>query len=208
VRYSLLDSLASLKPEVSIYYLFGKNAKKVADTMNIKPYALKDVNNTKFIQGYIDAIYIPISNSGEISMIVPELYSSQLSFSIAGTGDWNNEQVLQDNKVYLKNLVFESEYYLDEESSDLADLKAALKKTKYKLNKSFLFGYDAMNLITGIIAEGNTTAKEINSALNSTVSFNAIKSKISLDYNRVNSELNILTYDDGIKRITTYKVLK
>jgi ABC-type branched-subunit amino acid transport system substrate-binding protein len=208
IRYSLIDSLAAMKPEVSIYYLFGKNGKKVADTMNIKPYALKDVNNTKFIQGYIDAIYIPISNANEISMIVPELYSSQLSFFIAGTGDWNNEQVLQDNKVYLKNLAFESEYYLDEESSDLIDLKADLKKTKYKLNKSFLFGYDAMNLIAGIIADGNITAKDINSTLNKVSSYSAIKSKISLDFNRVNSELNILTYDEGMKKITSYKVSK
>lgn len=207
VRYSLIDSLTTFKSEVSIYYLFGKNAKKVADTMNIKPYPVKDING-KFIQGYIDAIYIPISNSNEISLIVPELYSNNLSFFIAGTGDWNNEKVLEDNKVYLKNLIFESEYYPDDDNPDYINLKDEIKMTKYKLNKNFLFGYDAAKLILDIISDGNTTRKQIYDALNKTKSYDAIKSKISLDYKRVNSELNILTYDGGIKRETRFKISK
>jgi ABC-type branched-subunit amino acid transport system substrate-binding protein len=207
VRYSLLDSLAVSKTEVSIFYLLGKNAKKVADTMNIKTYPLKDINS-KFIQGYIDAIYIPISNPAEITMVVPELYSNSLSFFIAGTGDWNNESILEDNKMYLKNLMFESEYHLDEGSSGLEELKEALKKTKYKLNKNFLFGYDAAKLLIDIISDGNTTRSKIYNALNKIYSYDAIKSRISLDYNRVNSELNILTYDSGLKKVAAYKINK
>jgi ABC-type branched-subunit amino acid transport system substrate-binding protein len=207
IRYSLVDSLSVSKTEVSIYYLFGRNAKKVADTMNIKPYPIKDING-KFIQGFIEAIYIPISNSNEISMIVPELYSNNLSFFIAGTGDWNNESTLEENKMYLKNLIFESEYYPDEGSSGYSNLKDELKKTKYKLNKNFLFGYDAAKLLLDIISGGNTTRSQIYDALNKIKSYEAIKSKISLDYNRVNSELNILTYDSGLKREDTYKISK
>jgi len=207
LRYGLLDSLINLKAEVSIYFLFGRNAKKVIDTLNIKPYQLKS-DTLKFIQGYIDAIYIPISNPSEISLLVPELFSSGLAFFIAGTGDWNNDKALEDNKMYLKNLIFESEYYLDEENPKLTELKSALKKTKYKLNKSFLFGYDSMGLLLNIISEGNHTRREIYDALNKVSSYDAIKSKISLDHRRVNSELNILTYNDGLKRICTYKLPK
>lgn len=205
VRYTLLDSMMTYKTDVSIYYLFGKNAKKIIDTLNIKPHPLKP-ETTKFIQGYIDAIYIPISNPTEIGMIVPQLFSYGLSFFIAGTGDWNNEKALKDNAVYLKNLIFESEYYLDESSPKVISLKEKLKATKYKLGKNFLFGYDAMNLLLSIISEGNTTREEIYDALNKVKSFDAIKSKITLDYHRINSELNILTYDNGIKLIGTYKL--
>ena len=205
LRYSLLDSMMTYKIDVSIYYLFGKNAKKIIDTLNIKPHALKP-GNSKFIQGYIDAIYIPISNPSEIGMIVPQLFSYGLSFYIAGTGDWNNEKALKDNAVYLKNLIFESEYYIDENNPKVIELKEKLKGTKYKLNKNFLFGYDAMNLLLSVISEGNTTREQIYDALNKVKSYDAIKCMISLDYHRINSELNILTYNNGVTRLAVYKL--
>lgn len=205
IRYSLLDSLMTFKNDVSIYYLFGKNAKKIIDTLNIKPYPLKK-ETKKFIQGYLDAIYIPISNPSEIGMIVPQLFSYGLSFFIAGTGDWNNEKALKENEVYIKNLLFESEYFLDESSPKLQDLTEKLKQSKLKLNKNFLFGYDTMTLLLSIIEEGNTSRRQIYDALKKVESYEAIKSKISLDYHRINSELNILGYDGGIYRVAAYKL--
>ncbi|HMT10714.1 MAG TPA: hypothetical protein PKA39_03725 [Ignavibacteria bacterium] len=133
--------------DISIYYMFGKNAKKTVDTLNMKPYKLKP-ETTKFVQGVIDAIYIPIANPGEINVIVPQLFSDGLSMYIAGTGDWNNEKTLEENKVYLKNLVFESEYFTGSDDADFSSLKERLKKSKFKLSKNFLFGYDSGKLIT------------------------------------------------------------
>ena len=139
-------------------------------------------------------------------MIVPQLFSYGLSFYIAGTGDWNNEKALKDNAVYLKNLIFESEYYIDENNPKVIELKEKLKGTKYKLNKNFLFGYDAMNLLLSVISEGNTTREQIYDALNKVKSYDAIKCMISLDYHRINSELNILTYNNGVTRLAVYKL--
>jgi ABC-type branched-subunit amino acid transport system substrate-binding protein len=207
IRWSLIDSSISLNMDVSIYYLFGKNAKKIIDTMNIKPYQLKP-ESVKFIQGVIDAIYIPIANPNEINVIVPQLFSDGLSNYIAGTGDWNNEKILEDNKVYIKNLVFESEYYIDDDNPEYADLKERLKKTKFKLSKNFIFGYDAANLIFKMVGNGNTTREQLNSALKNLTGYDAIRSKISLDYHGINSELNILRYDEGIKLVDTYKLSK
>lgn len=204
-RMTLMDSSLTYNMDVSIYYLFGKNAKKIVDTMNIKPYPLK-AESTRFIQGVIDAIYIPISNASEINTIVPQLFSDGLSYFIAGTGDWNNEKILEDNKVYIKSLIFESEYYPDEESSVYQTLKENLAKTKYKLTKNFLFGYDAAELILSLINSGNTTRETLNSALKNLAGYDAIKSKISLDYHGINSELNILRYDEGIKLVDRYKL--
>ena len=206
VRSSLIDSLLSSKADVSIYYLFGKNAKKVIDTMDIKPYQLK-AGASNYIQGYIDGIYVPISNTPEISMIVPQLFSNGLSSYICGNGDWNNEKALEDNKVYLKNLCFESEYFVSDDSA-VQTLKSALKKTKYKLSKNFLFGYDAMSLVLNIISEGHTSREQINDALLKVSGYKGIKSLISLDYHGVNSQLNILTYDNGLKKIMDYKINK
>ncbi len=207
IRNTLLDSLMTYKTDVSIYYLFGRNAKKIIDTLNIKPYRLRP-ETAKFIQGYFDAIYIPISNPSEIGMIVPQLFSYGLSFFIAGTGDWNHEKALKDNEVYLKNLIFESEYFLDQLDPRVTDLSEKLSNTKYRLSKNFLFGYDAMVLLLSLISEGNTTRQQIYEALKKVESYNAIKSKISLDYHRINSELNILEYKDGIKRVAAYKLEK
>ncbi|MCC7159333.1 MAG: penicillin-binding protein activator [Ignavibacteria bacterium] len=207
VRWSLIDSSISFNMDISIYYMFGANAKKIIDTMNIKPYKLKP-ETTKFVQGVIDAIYIPIANPNEINVIVPQLFSDGLSMYIAGTGDWNNEKTLQDNGVYLKNLVFESEYYPREDDPDFSDLKEKLKKTKFKLSKNFLFGFDAAKLIFRLIGDGSKTREGLNTALKNLVNYDAIKSKISLDYHGINSELNILRYEDGIKLVETYKITK
>jgi ABC-type branched-subunit amino acid transport system substrate-binding protein len=207
VRYLLLDSLINSKIDVSIYYLLGRSAKKTLDTMNIKPYKLKaDVN--KFIQGYIDAIYIPISNPSEISVIVPQLYSDGLNFFIAGTGDWNNEEILKDNSVYIKNLIFESEYYIDSTGDQYNELLKGLKKAKLKFSKNLLFGYDAMRVILKQIESGATSRELLNDALRKVAYFEAIRSKISLDYYGVNSELNIMKYDNGIQKIESYKLTK
>lgn len=205
VRGSLIDSLISSKIDVSIYYLFGKDAKKVIDTFNVKPYKLKE-ETSKFLQGYIDAIYIPISNSNEIGMIVPSLFSDGLNHLIAGTGDWNNEKALEENKVYLKSLIFESEYFPDENSQKVMELMSKIKTTKYKYNKNFLFGYDAMNYLAYIISNGHKTREQINQALNTGFTYNGIKSKFTVDFNRINSELNILAYDGGIKLVKQYKL--
>lgn len=207
VRTSLLDSSVSLNMDISIFYMFGKNAKKTLDTMNIKPYTLKP-ETTKFIQGIIDAIYIPISNPTEINVIVPQLFSDGLSYYIAGTGDWNYEKTLEENKVYIKNLIFESEYYPDENNPKYIELKENLKKTKYKLTKNFLFGYDAAELVLSLINSGNNTREKLNNALKNLSGYDAIKSKISLDYHGINSELNILRYDEGIRLVDTYKLSK
>ena len=205
VRWSLIDSSVTLNMDVSIFYMFGKNAKKTIDGLNIKPYKLKP-ETTKFIQGVIDAIYIPIANPAEINVIVPQLFSDGLSMYIAGTGDWNNEKALQENDVYLKNLVFESEYYPDDDNPDFTDLKEKLKKTKFKLSKNFLFGYDTGRLIFGLIGEGADTREKLNAALKNIFNYDAIKSKISLDYHGINSELNILRYDNKIRLVETYKI--
>lgn len=208
VRWSLIDSSVSMNMDISIYYMFGRNAKKIVDTMNIKPYKLKP-ETTKFVQGVIDAIYIPIANPNEINVIVPQLFSDGLGMYIAGTGDWNNEKILEDNKVYLKKVVFESEYYPDNDDPDYAALKESLKKSKYKLSKNFLFGYDAGRLIFKLIGDGAKTRQDLNNALKNLVNYDAIKSKISLDYHGINSELNILRYDDNrIKLVETYKLSK
>jgi hypothetical protein len=204
IRWSLLDSSLSMNMDISIYYMFGKYAKKILDTMNIKPAKLKN-ESPKFVQGVIDAIYIPIANPAEINVIVPQLFSDGLSMNIAGTGDWNNEKALEDNKVYIKNLIFESEYY-PEDDPNYTELKEKLKKTKFKLSKNFLFGYDTGKLVFGLIGNGNTTRNDLNNALKNLVDYDAIRSKISLDYHGINSELNILRYDEGIKLVETYKI--
>ena len=204
VRSSLIDSSLSLNMDISIYYIFGKNARKILDTMNIKPSQL--TNELKFIQGIIDAVYIPVSNSSDISIIVPQLYSESLGMFIAGTGDWNNEIVINDNRIYIRDLIFESEYYIDETSDWYREFKGELSKTKYKLSKNFLFGYDAMKLILDLISDGSTTRSSLNDKLKNLTGYDATKSKISLDYRGVNSELNILRLGDGITLSERYKL--
>lgn len=204
VRPSLIDSSLTMDLNISIYYMFGKEAQKILDSLNIKP--VKVSGESKLIQGVFDVLYIPISNPSEIGEIIPMLYSYGIILDIAGTGDWNNEKILSENRGYIKNLIFESEYFPDESSDYFQEVVEEIKKTKYKISKNFFFGYDAMKLIIDLVSEGNVTREQLNSALKNLISYDAIKSKISLDYHGVNSELNILKFDNKIILIERYKV--
>ena len=63
-------------------------------------------------------------------------------------------------------------------------------------------------MMTNLQAKLGKSREELNTALKNLVNYDAIKSKISLDYHGINSELNILRYDNGITLVERYKLSK
>ena len=83
LRFSNFDSLFTGKLIVSIYKLFGKNADTVMDSLKIFPSPVLS-NSSSIIPGYIDALYITVSNYNDISKICEEYFSQTKCHQKAG----------------------------------------------------------------------------------------------------------------------------
>ncbi len=188
-NYSDLDSLLDTKLNVSIYKLFGKRADKILDSMGIRYNAVsRNALNTVF--GYADAIYIPIANFGEISKVAPQYFSGNINLPVLGTSDWNNEESLINNKIYIKDLYFDSDFYLKE------DLNEGFENLKESEIRNYYFGYDGMKFILDKISEGNNSRESLNHALESSVNYEAKHNTFSLK-NRTNHHMYIMYFGNG-----------
>lgn len=190
--FSFPDSLYREKLVVSIYKLFGKGALRVTDSIGMNPVQIKYPDNAKqYLLGYADAVYIPISNSGEMSKVIPQYFSSNIKLPVLGTSDWNNETILIENKMYIDQLYFDADFYIKDKSrDDFANMEESEIRNYY-------FGYDAMKLILDKIAAGNNTRQLLNSALESVSNYPAVHCNFTIK-GRTNHQMAVMKFRNGI----------
>ena len=189
-RFSNMDSLVKANLTVSIYKLFGKGADKAIDSLGIQPVQATGTDYTKrYILGYVDAVYIPISSSFEITKVAPQYFSNNINLPILGTSDWNNSNILEENKAYIKLLYFDSDFYLkDKTQEDFAKGESELK--------NFYFGYDAMKLILDKISEGNNKRQSLSDALEKVTDYKSKHCNFTIK-ERTNHNMSIMIFRDG-----------
>lgn len=187
LRFSNFDSLFTGKLIVSIYRLFGKNADRIMDSLKIYPSPVSGIKES-VITGYIDAVYIPVSNYNDISKICEEFVSAGINLPILGSSDWNNEKALKDNKSIIKELYFDSDFYLKDR-----DDKTGLSEAEIR---NYYLGYDGMKLILDRISENNDSRESLNLSLENLKNYSALHNKISIK-ERTNHNLQIMTFKEG-----------
>jgi len=198
LKFSNTDSLINAGLTVSIYKLFGKNAERISDSLKLFPVTLPDISQ-KVIPGYIDAIYIPVSSYNDIGKISLEYFSSGINLPVIGTSDWSNEKALSDNKSYIKELYFDSDFYLKDNSKG-----DSFGNNETEI-RNYYFGYDGMKLILNKISEGNKTRKSLNEALENTVNYEAEHINYSIS-ERTNHEMSVMYLKNGeLKKLMNYK---
>ncbi|MEO8664685.1 MAG: ABC transporter substrate-binding protein [Ignavibacteria bacterium] len=189
LKFSYVDSLVNEKLVVSIYKLFGDRADRIIDSLGISP-ATNITGSRSYIPGITDAIYIPVSGSTEISNIIPQYFSENLNLPVLGTSDWNNLKTLTENKMYIKQLYFETDFYLNDKSgNDLINLSEADIKNYY-------FGYDGMKLILLQISDGNNTRQKLNDALQNVKDYHGIHNNVTMK-DRTNHEMSVMSFKNG-----------
>ncbi|MDZ4710704.1 MAG: ABC transporter substrate-binding protein [bacterium] len=193
-NFSYADSLLSEKLTVSIYKLFGERADRILDSSGIIPLTISD-KSRNVIYGVADAVYIPIANSGEAGKLASQYFSSNINLPILGTSDWNNEKALYENRMYIKGLYFDSDFFIEENTGrDMGKMSDAELKNYY-------FGYDGLKFILDKISEGNGSRQSLNDAIEITTDYNAIHNDITIK-DRTNHHLSIMQYDKGeLKKI-------
>jgi len=190
LKFSNVDSLVDARLIVSIYRLFGMNADSEMSSLKLS-HTLTFDKTKSIIPGNTNAIYIPISNYNEISKIISQYFTENIILPVLGTSDWNNEKALIENKMYIKELYFESDFYLrDKPISDFINMSDADIKNYY-------FGYDGMKLLLDKISEGYITRLSLNEALENVSNYKAIHNILTLK-ERTNRHMSIMQFKNGV----------
>ncbi|MBK9332771.1 MAG: hypothetical protein IPM96_10320 [Ignavibacteria bacterium] len=121
--------------------------------------------------------------------MISQYFSEHINLPVLGTSDWNNKVVLDENKIYIKNLYFDSDFNLSEK----ADVPEKLSESGIK---NYFFGYDGMKLILDKISEGNKDRLSLNNALESTENYKTFHSTVTLK-DRTNIEMEIMRFNMG-----------
>ncbi|HMS33296.1 MAG TPA: ABC transporter substrate-binding protein [Ignavibacteria bacterium] len=189
-RFSNTDSLVSQRLIVSIYKIFGKNADRIIDSAGLTSMVIRaDDFSKKYIPGYVDAVYIPVSNAYEITKVLPQFYAAGINLPVLGSSDWNNSVVLDENAAYIDKLYFDSDFHITDKSAE------DYSKSDPEL-KNYYFGYDAMKLILSKIAEGNNTRETLNTSLEKVSGYKAVHCNFTIR-ERTNHQMSIMTYRNG-----------
>jgi len=196
-QFSYPDSLINEKLTVSIYKLFGKNAERILDSIGI-PYTRSIDKSEKYVLGLTDAVYVPISNSSEISKVASQYFSENIPLPILGTSDWNSGKDLSTNSNFIKELYFESDFFLKD------GINERLVNLDESEIKNYYFGYDGMKLILDKISEGNKTRQSLNEALQKLKGYEAEHNNVTIN-ERTNHEMSIMIFRNGsINKLRNY----
>lgn len=187
LRFSDFDSLLNAKLTVSIYRLFGKNAEKIMDSLKIYPSPVSGIK-PGIITGYIDAVYIPVLNYTDVPKICEEYAAAGIDIPVLGSSDWNNEKTLTDNKQNIKELYFDSDFYLKDK-----DEKTGLSDAEIR---NYYLGYDGLKLILDKISENNLSREDLNTSLEKLHNYVSLHNKISIR-ERTNHNLQIMSFKEG-----------
>ncbi len=192
-----LDSMIAHQVLVSGIDLLGPNARLLIDSLEITAiYDDPRIDSLMYPVTSIDAVYAPISSAGEIGVLSSQLVYFNFQAQILGSGEWENLFELDANKRYCKNVIFESDYYVDEQSTAYSGFSNRFfEKYKKHPGKNSLYGYDSARLLLMLIHNGATTRQALQVALSTVNDMPGLHSRIGLSERRVNSWLHIMQYN-------------
>ena len=176
----------------------------MADSLGIPvTYPTVNARNLNAAMDMIDGLFLPITDADNITTILSQFAYYNIKTQLLGSAEWNNFNVLESNKPSAKGIIFCSDTYVDKGS---ARIKQFGEKYFAEMRKSptrySMFGYDTMDLLMHIIADGNTTREQVENALMKMPVFHGLHSTLTMGPERVNNTLNILQYKEGgIKKL-------
>jgi ABC-type branched-subunit amino acid transport system substrate-binding protein len=197
VNQHVLDSLMERGLSAPVTLLFGDHGKEITDSLKIttRREPMKYDSLGLAVQN-IDAIFVPIASSEEVPIISSQLKFFNIQAKILGTGDWNDLDILDQNRQYTDSIIFLTDIFYTSTNSSyrtfIAKYQAAHNNKVPSTNA--LYGYDVAKLLVQLISQGKTRRPEITAALAKVEGFEGLHSQISFSMNRVNSYLTVLQF--------------
>jgi len=206
-----IDSLTTAEAVVDVTTLFGESGVRIVDSMKIPTQRLKAKYDSL---GYpvkgIDAIFASIANSDEIGIVTSQLRYFNFQTQLLGTGNWNDQFELDQNRQYANGVIFATDAYWDELDQQYQSFARSYKIGHFKEpSLNAMIGYDAMKLLLHAIRQGAADREELVAALRDSGALKGVHSKVDFDSGRVNSCLTIMQFKGrAVKKIAEIDVSK
>jgi hypothetical protein len=193
----MLDSLMRVGGTVPLIRLLGPDAKRIADSLDID-YKRPPTHDEDFATPMksVDAIFTPVTNPDDIGAIASQASYFNIETRLLGSAEWYDLSHLEQNRRYLKNVVFCSDSWIDDRDSAYVEFRSRYSQARKSApTKYSLFGYDSMNLLLRAIGGGATSRERIAKSLSGMRGVRGYRTTITFAGGRVNCLLHILQYD-------------
>ena len=146
----------------------------------------------------IDGLFLPVEKE-DLKVVVSQFPFYNITTQVLGGTKWYNPTVLESNINYIDDMVFTSDYFI-EESNILFSEFISKFRLKYGRTPSLpeVYGYDCASLFLNAIERGASTREDLRNELSQIENFQGIKGKISFNRSsRMNKFVKVLKYYDG-----------
>jgi branched-chain amino acid transport system substrate-binding protein len=197
VDQRVIDSLIERRLKAPVTMLFGDRGKIIADSLKLTTHIEKiKYDSLGFPVTNIDVIFVPIASSEEIAVISSQLKFFNFEAQVFGTGDWNDMNILDQNRQYTERTIFTVDTYLDNKSDAYKIFTAKFQNANNNRppGNNAILGYDVAKMVIQVLSQGKTRRTDIAAALALIEGYQGLHSKISLSLNRVNACFTVMQY--------------
>jgi hypothetical protein len=199
-----IDSLMNKGSIVPASWLFGPISKNELDSLGLNiVYDESKLDSLQYPVTGIQGIYLPLSSPEEIGVVSSQIVYFNFQALLMGSGEWNNFVELNANRRYCRDVVFESDTYIDSNSVSYNDFQVGyMARNKKRPSRNALYGYDAARMVLSLINAGATTRESLTKALANVKDFQGLHSRVGFSSGRVNSWISVMRFDgEAIQKV-------
>ena len=202
VEAHVVDSLVEWGSSIPVQDLWGKDGKKIADSLMIPTErAVIKYDSLGLAVTNIDDIFLPITSSAEIGIVSSQLKYFNFRTRLLGTGEWNDPAELDQNRQYTNGVIFSFDSHVDEKDKEYQLFVGRYQRTmNRKPNITVLIGYDATKLLLDQIAKGSSRRNDLAVALSNINRVKGWHTTFSIGASRVNTALSLLEFKNRTVR--------
>jgi ABC-type branched-subunit amino acid transport system substrate-binding protein len=147
----------------------------------------------------LDGVFIPLSDKAEAPYILSQLVQNGIDLPLFGNQDWMQAKGLETSTSLSNKLTITSDYFIDYNDPDYQSFsKEFQNKTGMEVNRNILYGYDAAKFILYVIENTMPVRIKIKKKIESGFNIHGYHNNISFNTGRINRNLNIVKYNNGI----------
>jgi ABC-type branched-subunit amino acid transport system substrate-binding protein len=202
----VVDSIIARAATVNLTQFIGETAKELADSLKLptkKNVVYED--SLHFPVNTIDVIFSPIASGQQIGVISSQIAYFNIRSIILGSGEWYNINELDMNRRYADGVIFGSDRWVERNERTNSLFLRYAQQYRNQISDNVLFGYDVMTMLIRLFNEGAVSRESLKESLSKVINQPGIRNSMTLQYRRINSDINILQYKDGtITKLRTY----
>lgn len=203
-RVAVINSVDGYSPIIASAFIdeFNRLGGKVLfrDTFKYnKSISLTGINKLKELKNSLNGLFIPLSDRSEAPFILSQLVQNEIDMPLYGNQDWMLAKGFETSTTLSNKLTFTSDYFIDYNDPDYQNFsREFVNKTNMEINRNVLYGYDAAKYLLTVIENTLPERTKIRTKMESGMKISGYHNQVSFNSQRINRNLNIIRYNNGI----------